>query len=137
MRNNIKQQGQVLIIFLTTLFVGGSSVALGVMATGKTLKEFEKGVETHVQDEARQQQVLELLEQWEDEGKALKKEYKKQRESLLDLFKNHSAATAEFDSVINELVTMDQQTTERMLDILYELRQQMTAEEWAKVLPGN
>lgn len=137
MRNNIKQQGQVLIIFLTTLFVGGSSVALGVIATGKTLKEFEKGVETHVQDEARQQQVLELLEQWEDEGKALKKEYKKQRESLLDLFKNHSAATAEFDSVINELVTMDQQTTERMLDILYELRQQMTAEEWAKVLPGN
>ena len=137
MNKYIKQQGQVLIIYLTTMFVGGSSVALGVVATGMAIKDIEKSVKTHVQDQSRQQQSLALLEQWEDEGKALKKEYKKQRETLMDLVKNHEADKAAFDAVISEILTMDQQVSKRLLDIQYDLRQSITAEEWAKVFSGE
>jgi len=132
-----KQRGQLLIIYLTTLFVGGSSVALGVLATGMSIKEIEKSVKSHVQDESRQKISLELLEQWEDEGKTLKKEYKEQRETLLDLIKKHDSEKSAFNSTINKILTMDQQTTKRLLDIQYELRQNMTAEEWSKVFKAK
>lgn len=125
-----KQRGQLLIIYLTTLFAGGSTLALGMLATGKTIKEFEKSVKSHVQDDSRQKKSLELLEQWEDEGKALKKEYKEQRETLLDLVKEHDSEKSAFNSVINEILTMDQQTSKRLLDIQYEMREHITAEEW-------
>ena len=68
-----KQRGQLLIIYLTTLFIGGSSVALGVLATGQSIKQIEKNVKTHVLDPSKQQQSLALLKQWKDEGKAQKK----------------------------------------------------------------
>lgn len=137
MNKSIKQHGQILIIYLTTMFAGGSSVALGVIATGMTINDIEKSVKTYVQDQSRQQQSLVLLEQWEDEGKALKKIYKKQRETLLDLIKKHDADKAAFDTVINEILTMDQQTSRRLLDIQYDLRQNLTAEEWSKVFSDD
>ena len=112
-------------------------MALGVIATGMTIKNIEKSVKTHVQDQARQQQALALLEKWEDEGKALKKEYKKQREILVDLVKKHDAEQAAFDTIINEIITMDQRTSKRLLDIQYDLRQSITTEEWNNVFSGK
>lgn len=133
MKTVIRQRGQVLIIYLTTLFVGGSSLALGLVATGKSLKEIEKSVKVHVQDVSRQQQSLLLLEQWEKEGKALRKEYQKQRETILGLIKKHDAEKSAFKSTIDKMLNMDQQTSKRLLDIQYDLRKNMTAGEWGNV----
>lgn len=137
MNTFIKQRGQILIIYLTTMFVGGSSVALGVLATGKTIKELEKGVKVHVLDSTKQQQSLALLERWEDEGKALKKEYKEQRKVLVELIKKHDANMSYFTAKSNELLEMDQRAANRLLDIQYDLRKNMTREEWNKVFSGG
>ena len=128
-----KQSGQLLIIYLTTLFIGGSSVALGVLATGNSINDIEKGVKTHVLDTTRQKQSLALLEQWENKGKAQKKKYKKQRETLLSIIKEHDTDKAAFKRVINEILTMDKQTSKQLLDIQYNLRKNMTSKEWAKI----
>ena len=133
MKSLKKQRGQLLIIYLTTMFIGGSSVALGVLATGNTINDIEKGVKTHVLDTTRQKQSLALLEQWEDEGKAQKEKYKEQREILLSLIKKHDTDNAAFKRAIDEILTMDQQTSKQLLDIQYNLRKSMTPKEWAKV----
>ena len=137
MNTFIKQRGQILIIYLTTMFVGGSSVALGVLATGKTIKELEKGVKVHVLDSTKQQQSLALLERWEDEGKALKKEYKEQRKVLVGLIKKYDTNMSYFTAKSNELLEMDQRAANRLLDIQYDLRKNMTREEWNKVFSGG
>ena len=127
------QRGQILIIFLTALFVGGSSLALGVVATGKDLKEINKSVKVHVQEPSRQQKSLVLLEQWKDEAKERKKDYKKQRKALVELFMNHDADKAAFKPTMDELLDFDNRASERLLDIQYGLRKNMTREEWDKV----
>jgi hypothetical protein len=133
MKSLRKQSGQLLIIYLTTLFVGGSTLTLGVLATGQPVKELEKNVKAHVVDKERQQQALLLLGQWQDEGKALKKEYQKQRDSLLELLKQHDADRLAFESAVDKILKMDQKTSTRMLDIQYGLRDTLTQEEWSKV----
>lgn len=128
-----RQRGQILIIYLTTLFIGGSSVALGVLATGNTIDDIEKGVKTHVLDTTRQKQSLALLEQREDEGKVQKEKYKEQRETLLSLIKKHDTDKTAFKHAINEILTMDQQTSKRLLDIQYSLRDNLTPKEWQEI----
>lgn len=54
MNTFIRQRGQLLIIYLTTLFMSGS-IALGLLATGKSIKELNKSVKTHVVAPSRQQ----------------------------------------------------------------------------------
>ena len=134
MRLSRYQHGQILIIYLTTLFVGGSSLALGILSTGKPLKDLAKSVKVHVTDNERQRQVLDLLEQWEDEGKEKQKVYRKQREHLLDLVKDHATNRAQFDNQLEQLLEMDTANSRRLLDIQYGLRDNMTESEWNQVL---
>ena len=132
-----KQSGQILIIYLTTLFVGGSSVVLGTLATGKPIKEIEKSIKTHITEPSRQQQLLTLLKQWKVEGKQQQKLYSKQRKTLLGLIKNHAADTSAFKSKTVELLDMDKRTAKRLLDIQYGLRENMTREEWDKIFSSS
>ena len=136
MSREFKQRGQILIIYLTSLFIGGSSLAVGMLATGKTIKDLEKGVKSHVTEPERQEKALSLLEQWGKEGKQLQKTYKAQRETLLDLIKQYDAEKSSFQSSIREAVTTDSSTSKRLLDIQYALRENMTKKEWDRVF-GN
>ncbi|MCK5386265.1 MAG: hypothetical protein KAJ39_03705 [Gammaproteobacteria bacterium] len=132
MNTFIRQRGQLLIIYLTTLFMSGS-IALGLLATGKSIKELNKSVKTHVVAPSRQQKSLTLLKQWKDEGEIQKKAYKKQRETLLDLIKKHDVNNAAFKAAINSMIKMDKENTKRLLDIQYGLRQHIKPGEWNKI----
>jgi len=133
MTENTNQRGQALIILVTTLFLGGSSLALGVATTGKTLKEIEKSIKLHVQDTAKQQQSLSLIKQWKKEGKAVLKQYNKKRLALLKQLNRHDASRADLESATRDLLDLDQQTSERILDIKFSLRKNMTKQEWESV----
>lgn len=134
MKNIFKQRGQILIIYLTTLFVGGSSLALGILATGKPIKELEKGVKAHVLDSDRQIQSLALLDKWNDQGESLRQEYQQQRERLLDLIKDHDAKLSSFETEMKQLLAMDESTATTLLDIQYELRNSLTRSEWKNIM---
>lgn len=133
MTNDMNQRGQALIILVTTLFLGGSSLALGVAATGKNLKEIEKSVKLHVQDTEKQQQSLNLIKQWKKEGKAVVKQYNKKRIALLKQLNKHDANRADLESAASELLELDQQTAKRILDIQYSLRENTTKQEWESI----
>lgn len=132
MNTFIRQRGQLLIIYLTTLFMSGS-IALGLLATGKSIKELNESVKTHVVAPSRQQKSLTLLKQWKDEGEIQKKAYKKQRGTLLDLIKKHDVNNAAFKAAINSMIKMDKENTKRLLDIQYGLRQHIKPGEWNKI----
>jgi hypothetical protein len=102
-----------------------------------TLKDLERQITLHVSDPARQKSSLALLEQWKNEGKALKKEYKEQRDKLLDLLEKHDARQSEFDAVINDTLSKDRLESQRFLDIQFELRQYINAGEWNKIFAAN
>ena len=133
MRLKELQRGQVLIIYLSTLFIGGSSLALGMVATGKSIKDLEKAVQQHVSDAAKQNNALELLQQWSKEGKARRDDYKDQRKALISIIEKYDADQTDFKNRITELLEMDNQTAARLLDIQYQLRDNLTAQEWQKV----
>jgi hypothetical protein len=138
MQTFTRQYGQVLIIFLTTLFIGGgASLAVGQLLTGMTLKDLERQITLHVSDPARQKSSLILLEQWKDEGKALQKEYKEQRDKLLDLLEKHDARQSEFDAAIYDTISKGRLESQRFLDIQFELRQHINADEWNKIFSTN
>jgi len=133
MNSFTKQRGQLLIIYLTTVFSGGASIALGVLATGKPLKELEKSIKVNVPDESRQKLSLVLLEEWKDEGKTVQKTYTEDREALFDLFKNYKADKASFKNKIAQVIELDKKTSKHILDIQYDLRKNITKEEWNKI----
>jgi hypothetical protein len=131
------QYGQVLIIYLTTLFIGGSSLVLGMVATGKSTKELEKGVKATITDPGRQKHVLDLLEQWEDQGESVHKEYVIKRKALANLITHYGSKKQQFNSIRDELLVMDDQTSKQLLDIQYSLRKAMTRKEWDAVFAKN
>jgi DNA-binding transcriptional MerR regulator len=137
MINNANQRGQVLIILMTSLFLGGSSLALGVATTGMTLKDIEKSIKIHVQDTSKQQQSLALLKQWKKEGKTLNKQFNKKRVNLLKLMNLHGANRADLELATKEILDIDQQASKRILDINFELRGTMTKQEWESIFSGS
>lgn len=137
MKQFSSQYGQVLIIYLTTLFVGGSSLALGIVATGKSINDLEKSVTVHVLDMERQNRALALLEEWNDEGKSLRKAYTSQRERLFSLIKDHNTSESAFNKEMNQLLAMDKSASDRLLDIQYRLRNNMTSSEWDRVMSNH
>ena len=137
MRNHFRQSGQILIIYLTTLFVGGSSLAVGVIAAGKSIDDLMKSAEVVIADSDREKQAMDLFNQWQEEGKSIKEDYSGQRERLLSLIKDHSAKKESFETEIEQLLAFDQSASQRILDIQYELRKTMTKSEWDKVMSSN
>ena len=133
MNNNTNQRGQTLIIIMTALFLGGSSLALGVATTGKTLKEIEKSIKSDVRDETNKQISLALVKQWKKEGKAVRKQFNVQRKDLLKMLNNHNSRETDLVAAVNEILELDRQSSERVLDLHYELRKSMTKQEWESV----
>lgn len=137
MTNDMNQRGQVLIILVTTLFLGGSSLALGVAATGKNLKEIEKSIKLKVQDIEKQQQSLNLIKQWKKEGKVVVKQYNKRRVVLLKQLNRHDANRTDLETAARALLDLDHQASKRILDVQFSLRENMTKQEWENVFSGS
>ncbi len=129
-----RQRGQLLIIYLSTLFIGGSSLALGLLSTGKPLDDLVEAIETMVPAGDRQTRTLRLLDQWGEEGEARQEDYQQQRERLLELLEDHATSRTQFESEIELLLETDKSTASLLLDIQYELRENLTAAEWQQLM---
>ena len=134
MKSLSRQRGQLLIIYLSTLFVGGSSLALGILSTGKPMDDLVEAVETMVPAGDRQARTLQLLDQWGEEGEARQSIYREQRERLLELLQDHAASRAQFLAEIDRLLETDSSTATQLLDMQYQLRENLTESEWQQVM---
>ena len=67
------QSGQVLIILLGSLLMGGAGASAALLLTGKTASEIRKDALSMVEDPERRDEIKAVLGRWEKEAKRLDK----------------------------------------------------------------
>lgn len=97
----------------------------------------EKLIKRNVADETRQKQALKIV----DQMKAAKEAYAKEREKsvavLIKLLSVRGTPTAAITSAGQPLIGEDRATAEKLLDLRFQLKSVLPANEWAKVFPAR
>jgi hypothetical protein len=134
MRRN--ESGQVLIILLGTVLMGGSGVAAGLFLTGKTSSEMRKDTLTIVTDEDRRDEIKAVFKRWEDTVKRMDKTRNKSIDELIALMRRHDTEPAAFDQTFAALDELEVQAFDAALTMRFALREQLSAEEWRQLFPS-
>jgi hypothetical protein len=127
------QKGQVLIILLGALFLGGSAATIQTMATGKSIDTLESDVKRVVKDPGRAQAVLKILEQWKTEGTVFWKAQESHQEAIHALIARHDATREEFAKLEVSIASVDARYTEEFMNIRASIHENMTRQEWQAV----
>lgn len=128
------RRGQVLIILVGSLFfMGGSSVAVGELLTGKSTSKIDKAIEKHVKDEARCRQAKEVVKGWEKTAEEGLKDTNERQAKLLKLMVDRDAKRAQLDAEIAQIDAEFDASVKQVLAERTSLRTILTAEEWSAV----
>ena len=130
------QSGQVLIILVGTLLMGGSGLAAGLFLTGKTSSEMRKETLAMVEDTDRRDKIKAVFKRWEDEAKRTDKARNKHIDELVALLRSHDTRPADFDPLFATFDEMEKQAFDATLAMRFDLREQLSAEEWRQLFPS-
>lgn len=130
------KSGQVLILLLGALFLGGSSaVTVGILAAGRSIDDLKKETKELVTDKAARQRADALYEHWKKSVDAYSKHREQQGKKLLELIGRHDAQRADYDALIGEFDRQNQQAWNDVVQVLMSLRAEVPAEQWSKLFP--
>lgn len=133
-RGRHARRGQVLIILVGSMFLmGGSSLAAGVLLSGKTISQIDKAIDQHVKDKARCKQAKSVVEAWKKDTEADIKATEKQQEELIKLMVPHDTTRAQLDARLEDLDVAVGAGVKQALARRDDLRAILTAEEWRAV----
>jgi hypothetical protein len=127
------QRGQVLIILLGVLFLGGATLAAGVFGTGKSLGDVGKAVKKQVADENRRDAAREVISRWSSDVDGFLKQTGHRQKTMTKLMRRHDATRPELTAVISEQALASDEIDRRALDYRFALKEQLTREEWGRV----
>jgi hypothetical protein len=119
-----------ILIGLYLYFGGGQATALAPQ-----FKEAETNIKKDVRDEARRKQALEIVGQMKSTMADLTKGQEKSAKSVQAALSKREATPDELHAVAAPLLAEDKQVRERMLDLQFQLRNVLTAAEWAEIYP--
>lgn len=136
MKRGKTQSGQVLIIILATLLLGGSAALVGTLGTGESVEELKSRIAHVVKDADRERALKGVLEGWEKEGKEYEKATAGSQKAIVGLAHRHDATRAEFLAVYREIDARDAMFLEKFASIRESIKKQVTSEEWQAVF-GN
>lgn len=134
-----KQHGQVLIILISSLFLGGlatsggSSSQIGRLTTGVTLDTIQARIDEAIDDPQRKAEIFDLLDQWRKEAEAYFSRIDERRTKLLDTMMDHEVDFEEFGKFMAEMDEKNDASDEKIIDIRFALRDQMSRSEWEAV----
>jgi len=93
-------------------------------------------IKQNVADETRKKQALAIV----DDMKAVSTNSTKQREKSVDalnkLLAKRELQATEIRQAVQPLISEDEATANKLLDLLFQLKTVLTASEWALVFPG-
>jgi predicted GTPase len=89
-----------------------------------------------VSDEPRRKQAMEIVDQMEKVAKGSAQEWRKSTESLQKVLDVRTSSNDQILMALQPLVDEDQATANKLLDLRFELKSVLTAEEWAEVFPA-
>lgn len=132
-----RQRGQVLIILAATLFMGGSSVVLGTLATDESIDTIKSRIRSGVKDPEKSRAAEKAVERWRDGARAYFKASNADHQALVALVKRHDAARTEFDAVNQRMDERDARVVMEFIATRESLRKQLTREEWTALFKGT
>jgi hypothetical protein len=95
----------------------------------------EASIKKDVRDEARRKQALEIVGQMKSTATEFVKSREKSTKAVRAALSKREATGEELRAVAAPLVREDKQVRDRLLDLQFQLRKVLTAEEWAQVYP--
>lgn len=116
-----------MIFLLLFMFLFGSSDVDGLV------QDISKPLQQVVQDKSTVKQIVALNKGMLKEEKALGKDTAKAKKSLAKLNRNRLATEADLNAGFAALDQKRAKARETVLDGRFQMKKQMTAEEWAKV----
>jgi hypothetical protein len=121
----------MLIAAIVILMMHGSNAVTLLWPYDETVKRIKQDVT----DEARRKQAVDII----GHMKAVNQAFAKQREKSVEVFANLAAhresPALNFQQASEPLVAEDRAVAERLLDLRFQLKSVLTANEWAKVFP--
>lgn len=121
----------MLIALVTFLFLGGG----GSTALLDFIAEANDSVEMVVPDGERQDAALDILEAIEDRTGERIKVVEDLAKEVDDLVNDVDASSADFDAVWEKFYAEVESHNSDVLDLRYQLREQLTRDEWQQVFP--
>jgi hypothetical protein len=113
-------------------FIGGGAAGISAGAlTPATVGELSDRVAIVVEDRARAEAAQSTLAELKRETAAFEKEFAVSGKAIKRSYGDHAADRAEIEAVFEQLNRDWERGQERVLDLRFELREQLTREEWA------
>jgi len=116
-------------IFLLIHFGAFSSAVSG------PLDQTEAHIKQYVGDDARRKQALAIVDQMKAESKAYSQKIEKSVDVLNKLTTKRTTPMSEIEHAGQPLISEDRANAERLLDLRFQLKSVLTADEWVKVFP--
>jgi NCAIR mutase (PurE)-related protein len=131
-----RQRGQVLVIVVGSIFLGGG-LAAGALSSGATLKAIKKDIKSLEIDASREEQALDIVKNWKKAVKPVWKSQAKHSDQIVKLLQNQHT-TAEAVAEQFALQTSEIAGTEaQVLELRDQLRSVLTRDEWERVFSGD
>ena len=118
--------------FMYWYFFGGGAAGISAGAlTPTAVRELGERVAIVVEDPARAAAAQAMLKDLRKEAAAFEKKFTATGKAVSRSYRDHAADRAEIEAVLDQLNRDWERGQERALDIRFELREQLTREEWA------
>ena len=121
----------MLIAAIVILLLHGSNTATLLWPYEETLQHIKQDVT----DEARRKEAVDIVHQMKTVNKAFAKQREKSVEALAKLAGNRESPAADLQQASEPLIAEDRAAAESLLDLRFQLKSALTANEWAKVFP--
>jgi uncharacterized protein YlxW (UPF0749 family) len=129
MKSIVKQRGQILIILFGSMFFGGAATVT-TFVEGSSTKDVKKAVKKVVTDDARKDEIVSLIKEWDKKHKKTRKQVEKDQKALLKVLTSYAGtrqAMQQAAAILNVSIDSEDKV---FLDLKYTMREKMTKEEW-------
>jgi hypothetical protein len=121
----------MLVALLAAYLLGGGAVSGGIL-TPAAIKDIGKQIEARVEASA-QAEAMAVIGDLKGEVKAFDKTFGKSGKVLTKLYKDHGATASDMQAVLDDLNAEWEATQTRSLDLRFELKDTLTADEWNEI----
>ena len=98
-----------------------------------SLDAFRSAIKDHVADKDRQEQVIELTKQWDNELKDYGDHVKNRADKAHKLLRDYGARRDDFEAFFKDEDWRREKAVERLLDLRFQAKDLVTADEWKAV----
>lgn len=129
MKESMTQRGQILIILLGSMFLGGAA-SVTTFVAGSSTKDVKKAIKKVIADETRREDIVSLLTEWDKKKKKTRKQVEKEQKALLKVLTSYDGTRQTMQQAAEILNDSIDDEDRVFLDLKYSMREKFTKEEW-------